>query len=398
MRIGIFWICVLVGITAGSSSWAEGTLLVLDASGSMWGRVDGTPKIALARDAVQAWLEDRPAGDRLGLMAYGHRREGDCGDIELLVEPRPLDREHFTTVLRAVRPKGRTPLGMAVQRAAEALDYRTQRATVVLISDGADNCGADPCAVAKVLERSGADFTVHVIGFDLPDRKAQDQLRCLAEGTGGRFLTVAGASDLTPVLRGLAAAAPPTGPSPSELGPSEGIVEVVSVLTQGGKPLEGSQFRLLREVKDESGRIRRRQVEVVGPVAWARFRVAAGRYVVRVDHDAVAVEETVEVRAGQTQVIPVVLGAGRLVLSLVNSPDGTILERSWFKVYKFAPSHPEGKGRLVASKGYGASVEVVLPSGEYVVEARHRRLEGRARAVVRSGDSTTVRVVAGNGS
>ena len=59
------------------------TMLVLDASGSMWGQINGKPKIAIAREAVAEMLDGWNGGD-LGLMAYGHRRKGDCGDSEVL--------------------------------------------------------------------------------------------------------------------------------------------------------------------------------------------------------------------------------------------------------------------------------------------------------------------------
>ena len=59
------------------------TMLVLDASGSMWGQIDGKPKIAIAREAVGIMLSGWQGGD-LGLMAYGHNRKGDCNDIEVL--------------------------------------------------------------------------------------------------------------------------------------------------------------------------------------------------------------------------------------------------------------------------------------------------------------------------
>ena len=60
------------------------TMLVLDASGSMWGQIGGQPKITIARQAIGAMLDDWSGGD-LGLMAYGHRRKGDCADIEVLL-------------------------------------------------------------------------------------------------------------------------------------------------------------------------------------------------------------------------------------------------------------------------------------------------------------------------
>jgi Ca-activated chloride channel family protein len=51
----------------------------------MWGQIDGKTKVEIARAAVSDLLGRVPADRRLGLVAYGHRREGDCADIEEIV-------------------------------------------------------------------------------------------------------------------------------------------------------------------------------------------------------------------------------------------------------------------------------------------------------------------------
>ena len=62
-------------------------LFVLDASGSMWGRVDGEPKIDVARRVLGGLVRDLPADVSVGLQAYGHPRKDDCNDIEILAPP-----------------------------------------------------------------------------------------------------------------------------------------------------------------------------------------------------------------------------------------------------------------------------------------------------------------------
>src|SRR5690554_1259424 len=144
---------VLVAATAitmalSAAAAAEDVVIVYDASGSMWGQIDGVSKIEIARDVmadlVDGWSDDA----NLGLVAYGHRSEGDCRDIETLIEPGALDRASFIDTVNAIRPRGKTPISTAVQHAAELLSYRDNPATVVLISDGVESCQADPCALA----------------------------------------------------------------------------------------------------------------------------------------------------------------------------------------------------------------------------------------------------------
>jgi Ca-activated chloride channel homolog len=178
---------------------APRTILVLDGSGSMWGQIDGVNKIVIAREVMTDLLATLPPEQELGLMSYGHRRKGDCADIEMLIEP-GTDRAAIAAAVNAINPKGKTPLSAAVIQAAEALRYTEEAATVILVSDGIETCNLDPCAVGRELEAAGVGFTAHVIGFDVADPAALAQLQCLADATGGRFLTADNADELAQAL------------------------------------------------------------------------------------------------------------------------------------------------------------------------------------------------------
>src|SRR5690606_1358790 len=134
-------------------SAAEDVVIVYDASGSMWGQIDGVSKLEIAREVMADLVNNWSAETNLGLVAYGHRSEGDCRDIETLIEPGPLDRASFIDTVNAIRPKGKTPISAAVQHAADLLSYRDNPATVLLISDRLETCQADPCALAAQLSR-----------------------------------------------------------------------------------------------------------------------------------------------------------------------------------------------------------------------------------------------------
>ena len=176
------------------------TILVLDASGSMWQKIDEGYKISIARNVINELLVTLPAEQELGLITYGHRRKGDCGDIEMLVPPQAGTRDAIASAIKSLDPKGKTPLSAAVIQAADELRIEENAATVILVSDGRETCNLDPCAVGNELESRGIDFTAHVIGFDIGEENDRAQLRCLAENTGGTFLTASTASELTEAL------------------------------------------------------------------------------------------------------------------------------------------------------------------------------------------------------
>ncbi|VAV94338.1 Glutamine synthetase type I [hydrothermal vent metagenome] len=159
------------------------------------------------------WSEDR----KVGLMAYGHRRRGDCSDIETLVTPSKSAREEILSRINSITPTGKTPLTDAIEQAAIALSYTDQPATVVLISDGLESCGRDPCALAAALEKAGVGFTAHVVGFGLSGDADAASLSCIAENTGGRYISASNATELGQALSEVAVAvaeAPKPEPEP----------------------------------------------------------------------------------------------------------------------------------------------------------------------------------------
>ena len=179
-------------------------ILVLDASGSMWGQIDGKAKITIAQEVIGELLQSLPADQELGLTVYGHRRKGDCTDIETMILPGGDTRNAIMMAVSSITPKGKTPLSAAVIQAAEALKYTEERATVILVSDGRETCELDPCQVGRNLEKAGIDFTAHVIGFDISNAKDRAELQCLAEETGGSFRTASNASELNEALQVIA--------------------------------------------------------------------------------------------------------------------------------------------------------------------------------------------------
>ena len=198
-KAGAFAAAAAIALGAGQAMAADDVMVVFDGSNSMWGQIDGTAKIAIAREAMENLVGGWTDGTNVGLMAYGHRREGDCNDIETMIAPGPFDRADFMGRIRSISPRGKTPLTTAVEQAAEALSYRDNPATVVLITDGIESCQRDPCALAEELERMGVGFTAHVVGFDLKGEE-QEAVACMAERTGGRFVAANDADELGTAL------------------------------------------------------------------------------------------------------------------------------------------------------------------------------------------------------
>lgn len=179
-------LCALL-ICGTAAAAADPAIVVLDVSGSMWGQMAGRTKIEIAREAVHESMAQWPPDRDLGLIAYGHRSKTDCADIETVVPAARLDRSSFQRAVDALVPRGMTPIGDALRTAARSLPEAGGASTILLISDGEDTCGIDPCAVAKELHARNVDLRIHVVGFDIGETAARGQLACVAEATGGRY-------------------------------------------------------------------------------------------------------------------------------------------------------------------------------------------------------------------
>lgn len=188
-------VCGAWTATAQQAPEASSIVLILDGSGSMWGQVEGTPKITIAKEAMASIIESMPDTARVGLILYGHRRKGDCDDVEKAIALGVVDKPALLAAIQDINPKGKTPITRSLRAAVDILRTEEGTATVVLVSDGEETCDPDPCAATRELKRSGVDFVAHVIGFDVNEEQ-KAQLECIADAGGGRYFTAANAEDL----------------------------------------------------------------------------------------------------------------------------------------------------------------------------------------------------------
>ena len=171
---------------AASKQSSSNTLLILDGSGSMWGKIKDGHKVTIARQALSISLAAYNQKLNLGLMAYGHRRRAACNDIEVLKQPSPLNRDQFSKLVKKVKPVGKTPITAALQKALPLLNKTAPNGNIILLTDGPENCRRDPCALVKNTKTN--NIAIHVIAFAMQPKDAKT-LHCLAKQTGGQFLT-----------------------------------------------------------------------------------------------------------------------------------------------------------------------------------------------------------------
>lgn len=186
---------MLTGALAQSTS-----MFILDASGSMWGRLpDNQMKIVAAREAMGELLGALPENISTGLIAYGHRKKGDCGDIEVIQEAVAGGGAKIAARIGSLQPRGKTPISDSLQLAGDKLTGIEDPTTIVLVSDGIETCEGDPCAVAESLAQSQANLSIHVIGYAV-DLKTKTQLQCVADKGRGKYFTADNLGELKTAL------------------------------------------------------------------------------------------------------------------------------------------------------------------------------------------------------
>ncbi|MEM8645492.1 MAG: VWA domain-containing protein [Pseudomonadota bacterium] len=365
----------------------ENVMLVLDGSGSMWGRVDEEPKISIAKRVVGQVLNDLAGKVNMGVMAYGHRSKGDCKDIQTLIPLGPVNAKTYMSVIEKVQPKGKTPITNAVRKGAEELKYREEKATIILVSDGLETCEADPCGLAKDLEAQGIDFTVHVVGFDL-SKQDTSSLQCLADETGGKYLPADSANELSSAIGQVVAEVktPASEPEPKPAAPSATLLKVDVQLSEDQPPLERAYVRV-RPGKGEKS--------ITQGAASNPFKVKPGAYYVSTKVGAAVGGTDVTVEDNGENRAQIILNAGLLKVNVVPSEGAEPLTQAYIYVQE-ADADTGGKHKQVTAGNQRQTF--TLPAATYKVVAKLGKAQASQTAEITPGQKTDLTMILGSGT
>ena len=176
-------------------------LFIFDASASMLGRWQSGRKIDIAKKLLSNMVDSLQNIENLeiGLRVYGHKSgypPQDCDDTHL--EVNFLKAEFAVDIIKkklsVIRSRGTTPIARSLEEGAKDFPSDDARNIVILITDGKEECGMDPCAVSRLYQRKGIILKPFVIGVGLDDswKKTFD---CV-----GRYFNASKESDFTNIL------------------------------------------------------------------------------------------------------------------------------------------------------------------------------------------------------
>jgi len=395
LRLSQF-VAVLAALTIGASvspraraGEAPSAMLIIDGSGSMWARLapDNRPKIDVVRDKLTTILQ-APSTTRVGLVAFGHRRRGDCNDVELIAKP-DSPREALLAPIAKLNPKGPGPVTAALKVAAEALGT-ARPAQIIIVGDGADNCQQDSCAAASSFAKSAPGVAVQVIGIGIP-ASDRPRIACIAQATGGRFYDVADADGLNAALEEaaqLAILAPTADASaansraPSAPPPPEGASLRASASLADGSPLltVPMHWRIYKAGdKTVAG-------HATGPDISAKLK--AGSYDIEVELGSIVARQTITVTDGAAESIIIPLDAAHLKLNAAPAKAEPASATATLTV---------ASGDTTVAIGRNGVLDLYLPPADYSVAVA----DGTARALrtfsLKAGDDKSDDVALGTG-
>ncbi|MEN8220381.1 MAG: OmpA family protein [Pseudomonadota bacterium] len=174
-------------------------MLILDSSGSM-SETDrfGDIKIDTAKITLSEVLDKIPDGTtNVSLMAY------DGCQTKLLVPASNTNMGLVKSRAMNIYPTGKTPIASSIQEAGKILENNSQKTTIILISDGKETCGGDPCAAAKRLkQRPIVDLKTYTVGYSIDDN-TRLQLQCVAQASNGEYFDAEDSFSLATVVHNI---------------------------------------------------------------------------------------------------------------------------------------------------------------------------------------------------
>ncbi|MHB8177712.1 MAG: vWA domain-containing protein [Vulcanimicrobiaceae bacterium] len=176
-------------------------VICIDTSGSMASTDIAPTRSAAATAAARAFIRRSPPGIRIGIVAFSSQAE--------VVQP--LTSHHRRAIQALAQlppPNGATAIGDALALAARMLPARGHR-VIVLLTDGVNNTGVNPMAVAQRLGELhvpvytigiGTNSGAFIPGTGEPAQLDQGALRAYAQVSGGTYARASDAGELRGIL------------------------------------------------------------------------------------------------------------------------------------------------------------------------------------------------------
>lgn len=166
-------------------------IFLLDGSGSMKEDMDGLSKFELSKKIIGKYLDSLAKANpkvETAVRVFGHQYPSsakNCKDSRLEIPFGKNTSVQVKSRLDAITPQGWTAISYSLEQCANDFpEDATVKNAIVLITDGIETCGGDPCAVAASFQQKRIAIKPYIIGLGIP-KENQNFFDC-----AGKFFDV----------------------------------------------------------------------------------------------------------------------------------------------------------------------------------------------------------------
>ncbi len=159
-------------------------LFLLDGSGSMLQEMDQSNRWSVAVTLMSKIVDTLRTVQNVevGLRVFGHNKPNearDCNDTKLEVPFSPYNHKQFVGRLRQIKPLGFTSITQSLLASAKDFpEDKNARNIIIIITDGIEECGGDPCKVSEQLQKKGILLKPFIIGLGTDTEAFRNAYSC----------------------------------------------------------------------------------------------------------------------------------------------------------------------------------------------------------------------------
>lgn len=158
--------------------------LILDSSGSMGQILEkGQTKMFYLKKLMKTFVARQwKLKNEIGVRIYGARVKNNCDDIELKVPYSDRSLGRLEKALETMSSVGMTPLHRSLEQTFEGIKNMKGPHKVVIVTDGEDTCGGDPCATVDKMHEAKLDVEFYVIALGFQGQSdALRKIKCMGD-------------------------------------------------------------------------------------------------------------------------------------------------------------------------------------------------------------------------
>ncbi len=160
-------------------------LFVLDGSGSMKQEWNGKTKFETAKELLFKMIdsvERKNPNVEFAVRVFGYqypREQRNCLDTRLLIPFAKNNGSKINSALGNISPKGMSPIAYSIEQGTKDFpaDVKSLN-SLILITDGEENCAGDPCQASKELVSKRISLKPFIIGLNV-DSASYKKFNCI---------------------------------------------------------------------------------------------------------------------------------------------------------------------------------------------------------------------------